>query len=535
MILALCAQWALAADPLVDASTTWVHRAVDALTLDGQRPSAALIAISDRQVAAVEAEFGAIFSEQATRSRPARVEVVVGDDTLNSMRFKGAKSSASPYLPVEDVPLALARALWLATDTSFKAAVRTLEVKRAALAQLADASPPDRIPGPATSGALDATAPPPDLDGLRTRAIAASAAFRDAPALRTGTASAYAWDGRSLLVRSDGVTQTQPEGYAAFFLSCEALRSDGVPVAASQQWVARTVSELPAPDALAAAARALAAEVLARHGAPAVADYEGPVLFEGDAASQLLAQLAVPELLGTPPPPTGERTYAQLVRAGPRLGRHLLLPGWSVRDDAARDPLFPRWDREGNPTLAVDLVREGVVVDLLRTEAPRPERPGTTGHARGDVQGSASARPTWWRAAPTHLHTARGFDRAVDRARQSSGLDRILVVRALGRGAEGTLPAPTRAVWRYADGHEEAIAALEFQAANRHVLRDIAAATGSWTRTYLGGEGGSAPALRGLPTRSTTPQRLLVTTLEAVFPGGNTELPRVPMPPLVDP
>ena len=535
MILALCAQWALAADPLVEASTTWVHRAVDALVLDGQRPSAALVAVSDRQVAAVEAEFGAIFSEQATRARPARVEVVVGDDTLNSVRFKGTKSAASPYLPTEDVPLALARALWLATDTSFKAAVRTLEVKRAALAQLADPSPPDRIPGPAASGALPADAPPPDLDGLRARAVTASAAFRDAPALRTGTASAYAWDGRSVLVRSDGVTQTQPEGYAAFVLSCEALRPDGVVVSASQQWVARTVADLPSAEALATAARALAAEVVARHAAPTVPDYEGPVLFEGDAASQLLAQLAVPELLGTPPAPTGDRTYAQLVRTGPRLGRHLLPPGWSFRDDAGRDPLFPRWDREGNPTTAVDLVRDGIVVDLLRTEAPRPERPGTTGHARGDVQGSWSARPTWWHALPDHLHTARAFDRAVERARQASGLDRVLVVRALGRGAEGTLPPPTRAVWRYADGHEEAIAALEFQAANRHVLRDIAAATGSWTRTYLGSEGGSAPALRGLPTRSTTPQRLLVTTLEAVFPGGNAEPPRVPMPPLTAP
>lgn len=520
-------------DPLLDALGRWADLGPEQLVLDGEKPYRTVVAAADREFFSADASFGALSGTSRGRSRPARVEAVIGSDARSSSRYRTGRVLGLPDLPDEDVAIAIDRDLWLALDTSFKASVKQLEVKTAALGQLASAWPPDRAPAMPTIAVDDARPEPVDRDALTARILTASAAFREFPLLRSGHASVSATDGRYLLATSDGTRLAQPEGYAAIYVWCEAVRPDGVLVWAGEQWVGRRAGDLPTAEDLASAARKLATEVSARVAAPVVEYYEGPVIFEGEAAIQLFAQLAVPETLGTPPAPPGDRTYSQLVRSGPRIGRHILPEGWSVADDPGDNPLVPAWDREGVPGQAVELVRDGVVVDLLMTEIPREDLRGSNGHARGDVQSAWTARPVAWTVTPQRVASDRAFDRAADRARSDARLDRILVVRALARRTEGTLPSPTRAVWRYADGHEEEAVGLEFQRADRRILRDISAATGPLTQTYLATEGGGgAGTTRGMPTMGTAPARVLVTEVEAVAAGGSEEPPAIPMPPL---
>jgi len=196
-----------------------------------------------------------------------------------------------------------------------------------------------------------------------------------------------------------------------------------------------------------------------------------------------------------------------------------------VVDDPARDPRQVGgfvFDREGVEAQRVDLVRDGYVRDLLMSRIPRAELGRSNGHARGSVSGDWLARPAVWTAkAPKNL-TDGAFERAVDRVVQSSGLDRILVVKRLARGRPGKLPSPTLALWRYADGREETVSSLEFQNVDRRTLRNIAAAGGGEiVLAYLAGwtPKDVAAADRGLPTSLAAPRRLLVEDLELVFPG----------------
>ncbi len=517
---------------LLDRLGHWSDRAVQELGLtDAPPPSRALMAAVDLEFYQARAELGALVSEVSHQRRPGRVEVVVGDDTLNSARFQLADPSlrvvARPAFVVDDVPLALDRDLWLTADHAYKSAVVQHQVKQAALAALGgEPPPPDWSPAPTTAAIDDSPAPPLDPDRLRGIAVEASARFRTVPDLRTGRVEVHAWSGHYHLATSEGTRLVQPEGWVAVFAQANLLRPDGVRVTDQRQWLVRSTADLPPDQAIFDEVEAMAASLAARAEATIVHDYEGPVVFEDRAAAQLFRYLAPKELCGTPPDPSPHQSYRQLIRGGPRLGRRLLPTGWSIVDDPTRDvqglPGGYAFDREGTPGERVELVSDGYVRDLLMSRVPRHDIANTNGHARGAVQGSWQARLALWEVSPARNLSERAFERQVAKAIKASGLERILVVRGLGLGRLGDLPRPADAYWRYDDGREEPVVSLQFQNVDRRALRDILAAGGGqqqhaylapWTlRSHADGDS-------GLPTVLTAPRLVLVGELEAVFPG----------------
>ena len=121
------------------------------------------------------------------------------------------------------------------------------------------------------------------------------------------------------------------------------------------------------------------------------------------------------------------------------------------------------------------------------------------------------------------------------KAQRSAGTDRVLVIRELSRTKQGTLPSPTDAVWRYADGREEAVLLMEFLGVDRRTLRDVAAAGGgSQTLGYLGSVSprGRSGSTSGMPMVVTTPRQVLVEHLELAFPGASQKPFAMPPPPL---
>jgi TldD protein len=519
-------------DLLLDRLGHWSERAVRDLALSaGPPPSRALMAAVDLEFYQASAELGALVSEASHRQRPGRVEVVVGDDRLDSARFQISDPSlrvvARPSFVVEDVPLALDRDLWLTADHAYKSAVVQHQVKQVALAALGgDPPPPDWSPAPVIQAVDHRALPPLDPERLRRIAVEASARFERAPGLRTGRVEVHAWRGHYHLATSEGTRLVQPEGWVAVFAQANLLRPDGVRIADQRQWLVRSVDDLPPEQAIFDEIEAMAAALEARAGAEVVHDYEGPVLFEGRAAAELFRYLAPKELCGTPPYPNAHQSYRQLIQDGPRLGRRLLPEGWSIVDDPAREiPSLPggfAHDREGVPAERVELVRDGYVRDLLMSRVPRHDLERSNGHARGSVQGAWEARLSQWEVSPDRNLSDRAFERQVARTMKRAGLDRILVVRSLGLGRIGDLPRPSDAVWRYADGREEPVLSLQFQSVDRRALRDILAAGGGQQQhAYLAAWTlrGHADGDSGLPTVITAPERVLVGELEAVFPG----------------
>lgn len=534
-------------DVLLDALEIWSERSLSDLQIpDAPVPYRTVFAAQEHDWYSATAQFGALVNESGHRSRPARVEVVVGDDLRNSARFKArgrmTRVIGKPSLVIDDVSLALQRDLWIVTDGVYKAAVNQYGVKIAALGALGGEPPPaDWSAAPPVVATEWDPIEPVDRDRLRAIAVTASERLREVPGLRSGDVQVRSSEGRYVLVTSEGTQLVEPIGYAVVYAWADILRSDGVQIYDRRQWVVRTAADLPSAQEIADEVEAMGRSVLARATAEPVDYYEGPVVFEGEAAADLMRYLVPPEVCGTPPVPEEKRTYTQLTRSGPRLGRRLLPRGWAVVDDPGR--ALPgltgghTYDREGVRGERVSLVDDGYVRDLLMTRVPRKELSTTNGHARGSIQGAWEARLSIWEVTPERNLSTRKFDQEVSKAMKASGIDRILVVRGLQGGKTGSLPRPTDAVWRSADGTEVPVLTLSFQDVDRRALRDIAAAGGGQqTHPYMAAWSleGKVDGDTGLPMVLISPERLLVEELEAVFPGPADKPHAYPQPILAD-
>jgi len=526
------------AHPLLPVLSDWVERSVQEYRLEERSPSRASAAFVDRDAHWVEASMGAITSEQGWRTRPGRVEIVVGED-LDSSRYRDSRTDpvARPNFVVENVDLAISRDLWLTTDYSFKAAVEQFQIKTAALDQLGTPYPPDWSASPAEQFFDPTPRPAIDRPWLHDIAVQGSEVLRQLGGLRNGRVYANMVTDQYVYSSSDGTQLTRTDSRAVVYAWADVLREDGVQVYEYVQWVAETVEELPEAEVILRDIRRMGERIQDRSTASVVSFYEGPVLFEGDAAVDLFRFLAIPELLGTPPRPRGQKTYDQQMRNQPRKGRRLLGAGWEIVDDPTDAPRglaggFSR-DREGVQAEAVQLVEDGYVRDLLMSRVPRHDLTASNGHCRGDIQGVWEARESIWRVTPERGLGERAFARTVERTAREAGSDRILVIRNLERGRKGDLPSPTDAFWRLTDGTEIPVLALDFQRVDRRTLRDIvAAADGEHVRPYLAPYTSTATAKgdRGLPAVGIGPERILVGEMELVFPGGNRQ-PHVLEPP----
>lgn len=532
-------------DVLLAAMVAEAERAARELTLPGAPgPAWVTVGVRDEDVFHVAANFGTLEVERSSRGRPTAVEVVVGDTTLNSGRLAqtgGAAVPAAiqrPRLVIEDLAGPIRRDLWLSADGSYKAALGRILLKIAARKNAGGAAPPPDWTDAPPVVALDGSAPPAiQRDRLRELARRASSRLRGLGELRHGQVVAGSDQGRVRLVDTRGTRVVQPDGQSVVYAWADLVRPDGVRVFDRLQWVARSDAELPPVEEVSAAVEAMGRSVLARGQAAAHDFYEGPVVFEGEAASDLFRYLVPPALLGTPPEPDPSASWQEQNRRGPRIGRRLLPAGWSVRDDPTSIPAgglgLYLADAQGVKPRPVTLVEDGYVRDLLMTRVPRPELQGSTGHARGGFGTEAEARFTAWTVdAPAPL-ADEAFDKQAESLARAAQLERWLVVRRMEQGWEGSLPRPTDAVWRYVDGREEPVLLLEFQGVDRDVLRDIVAHSGApRVHRYLapGGAWERAGTMAGLPTTLRAPGRVLVDLMELQFPGAQEPPPLLPLP-----
>jgi len=544
-LLALPPRRPSAEGSLLSALVAAADRSRSELHIEGlPRPSWVVISSRDIDSRKVTADFGSVRDIVGKRARPTHVEVVVGDLSFNSSRLGSGGDAPVPSgsqrssLVVDDLAEPLDRDLWLTADGSYKAGLQRLAIKEAARrATGGEPPPPDWTEAAPVISIEETVVPEVDAETLEAIAVATSGRLRGL-GLTVGSVTARSIQGRELRVSSLGSRIVKPFGYAAVSARASVVREDGLQLQDSLQWVARSTSELPPLEELEEQVAAMGRDLKARVSSPLVDHFEGPVIFEGDAAADFLRHLVPPSLRGTPPLPEAGRSFQKQTRGGPRLGRRLLPSGWGVIDDPISVPAGVaggfRYDQEGVSARPVRLVDDGRVVDMVMSRVPRSDLQKSNGHARGPLHNGLAGRLSLWQVMPDRNLNARAFEARVARLLRSSGGDRVLVVRRLRPGSEGALPSPHAAVWRYADGREEPVLALEFLNSDRRNLRDIVAAGGGkQSRAYLGPlrPGGKGGRVSGLPMMVTSPRMLLVDGLEAVFPGAGLE-PQVIPPPL---
>lgn len=492
---------ALAAPPVLETATlAEMERAKSALRLpDAPPPYLLLYDVLDGEVTTQFAEGGALVSSATDPYRNVRVEVRVGDystDSSNFFAFGEPDGVVSRMLPVEDSLVALRREIWLATDAAYKHAVEQYSRKVAARRGDASERAADYSPVPPVTGG---DAPAERADGARIQGLVErlSAVLDAYPSIEVGQAIARDWQGRRLLLTSEGTRRWSPTGFTVVRVEATARLADGSELTDARSWVARRPSGLPSEPEMVASVNEMGAWLAGLRDAPVEDDYLGPVLFEAPAAAELFSQLLAAEIVGTPPAEEDSGAMAEAARPPTaRIGRRLLPFGWTVTDDVPGHPDAVgayAVDQEGVAPRTVELVQDGVLREILMSRIPRKERSGSTGHGRSLGNERRSAMPAVVTVTPRRSVADARLRKTGLRLAAQTGRDYLLVIRRIvppaltqdidvsfsGEGPPPGLTPPYEAYRLYADGHIQPVRSLQFSGVDRRVLRDIVLAGAS--------------------------------------------------------
>jgi TldD protein len=365
------------------------------LVMEGAaRPYYVAYQVSDATLVEIVSEFGGVVQDDRDHRRALRINLRVGDHTFDSGNFDG-RDLYSGTLPLDDDYGVLRRQMWLATDEAYKRSAEALEKKRAGLANQTrekidsfSAEKPARIVSDGKPVALDA-------DRLRALAIRMSSVLRDVPEVHEGGVIVSAVSERRYFADTDGGFQVQPRSAVTVTVVCRTQADDGMPLVNFGRVVASSPDKLPSEAELVAETKRVAAELVALRAAPKLGSYNGPVLFEGAAAGQVMRALLAGNLSGTPAPSAspfgrfGGEGGGPDSAFGSKIGKPVLPKGFSVVDDPTVDRLGNlrlvggyAVDDEGVPAQKVALVEKGTLKRLLMSRTPRKDVPSSNGHGR---------------------------------------------------------------------------------------------------------------------------------------------------------
>jgi predicted Zn-dependent protease len=341
------------------------------------------------------ANYGSLTQEVNNHQRVIRVTVRIGDYAMDSSSSRG--DGAIELAPTDDNPVALQYALWTATDTAYKNALRAYSAKQAALKQFQSAQNQQDF---AQAKPIVQVAPLVTLDIDRNdwkhRIIEASGLYTSDPDVRSfaenvqySTASIRGVALNRYLVNTEGTMVRQ--GYTGYggAISVGGQAADGMRLSRDNGTVATTAKELESASAF----RKRVIDDLKSYNelrnAPVVSaeDYHGPVLFSGDAAADVFTRLFVPNIeadrpeMGTSARTTGAYSSSYKSRVLPDM--------LSVTDDPLQTKFNGKGllgayavDDEGVPAQSVDIVEHGKLENFLIGREPVKDFATSNGHGR---------------------------------------------------------------------------------------------------------------------------------------------------------
>lgn len=387
-------------DPVLKAMLQELDRSMSQLQLKGfAKPYFIQYRIEDARGYTSKAEFGASEGSVRNRERVARVTVRVGDYKTDSsgMRADGAVSLES----LDDDPIALRSALWMATDQAYKNALAAYAQKQAALKQVQTPPQADDFSHekPVVSLGAAQALKIEDADWAQ-RMAAASGAYRGDPAAKAAELqySRSEFDARATtewLVTSEGTMVRKSAVEYRETIAVGTQAPDGMRLDRSYASTGTSLKDLDGPDAFNKRALNLIASLAQLRGSPLAEDeYHGPVLLSADAsADTMLAQLsgsvtATRPGLGTEARTNGPFASSYKTRVMPEFMNVIDDPSMKTFEGKGLVGAYDV-DEEGVPAQTVRLIEDGRLMNYLIGREPVRDFPQSNGHGRAGLMGPA--------------------------------------------------------------------------------------------------------------------------------------------------
>ncbi len=505
------AQKAGESDPLLEAMRQELKRSEALRVVNLDAPYYLEYAVDDAENFRAAASFGGLIEAQRTRLRVPRIQVRVGDYQFDNTNFvytdfAGGTRYEAEQMPLDGLVPNLRHSLWLGTDRMYKAAVEMLAAKRAALKNMQQSEElADFARAQPVKMLLEARIAKVNEAEWSRRVRALSALFRKYPAVLSSNVEVESIQSVYYFHNTEGSELRLPERLLQIRVRAAAQAPDGAQVRDMAVWMGPDPAALPPEAGLRALVEDTAKNVTAFAAAPKAGDYTGPVLFEGEAACQLFAEVVGRNLRLTRRPVAvpGRPAPVAATEFEGRLGARVL-PEWL---DIADDPSRREW--RGKPLLGwfpadieavvpkpLTLIEKGVLKAYLLTRQPVRGFPESNGRAR--LTGGFGAKAPCFgnllvtaresvplaelRARMLALCKARGKPyglvvRRMDFPSSASLEELRRVIAAAQSGGARVVSSPLLVYRLYPDGREEPVRGLRFRALDSRALKDMLAAS----------------------------------------------------------
>ena len=510
---------ALAADDVVlKAMRDELARSMKKLQLETlQKPYFIAYRSVDMANCVVNASFGALVlsaceppSGAGFRSRSMNVEVRVGDYVRDNTNFFSPLGLGGVLrlnnglvpVPLEDNYDELRRQLWLATDSAYKNALDIYAKKKAALENRTrtDDAPDFSNEQPFT---FEDSAPAANWNPAEAEALVKtlSAVFREAPGIDNSQVRLTANTWFTRYVNSEGTSFLRGATFASLAIGADTQAVDGIPLSDVEVMHARSFHDLPPRDEILKRIRALESRLENLRKAPLLERYTGPVLFEGQAAGELMMQSLGSALVGVPRVVVDDLRFERAFNANggfaDKIGARVLPDFMSVTDEpAARErqgtPLFGGYpvDDDGVKAGRTLLVDKGILKTLLHSRALIPDTTQSTGNHRGTGVMPSNLFFTTDKRLPAEELKAELLRRAKQRGKEygvvvrrmgnptlALTLGRTRTIIATGGSGPGSIDVEplVEAYKVFPDGHEELVRNLSVNGLTLGAFKDILA------------------------------------------------------------
>jgi predicted Zn-dependent protease len=487
-------------DVVLKALKDEMSRSVTRMHLD-QYPPPYYIAYEVREKDELDilASFGALSANRRERTRTLAV-----DDSSRMGRTLWRGSSKA--LTVEDDYDAIRDEVWISTDAAYKAAVSSLSSGKSFLQENRVKDLPDSLSKEKPVVEIDPVAKlETDRQKIATNIQNLSGVFRDYPTVQKSSVELEEKAITRWFVNNEGFCHRVPINVCELAIAAAVQGPDGSVISDVETVVADNEADLPPYDQLEKKARALADRITKLAAAPEIEEYRGPILFEGEAAANLVCQFLQSNLGHAPELLRHNDAFRRPLSE--KLGKKILPSFISVVDDPLSEkfgqkPIVSSYkiDDEGVKAQKITLVDHGVLKTFAMSRAPSREIKQSNGHAR--FYGGIAANLYLLSDKPSTEAELR--KKLIDLG-QEEDLTEVLIVKRLwnsyggalesefmstsvksgGRsGRDLFLPSPVE-VYRLSleDGHEELVRAASFSNLTIRVLRDIVA-TGDDPQAY---------------------------------------------------
>ncbi|MBV8833288.1 MAG: hypothetical protein JO108_29180 [Acidobacteriaceae bacterium] len=528
-------------------------------------------ATSDASLTEIIASLGGLISSNQLRLRHPTIEVRVGDYTFDNTDSVYSRTGRQGMLPIDDDYAVIRSHFWLSTDEVYKAATDQITRKRNALRDIAE---PERIPDFATAQPVQVIEKvridKPDTRHWEDALRSLSECFTSHSSVTGSSLRLQLVSSAYRIVNSEGTIVRIPQELAELSIMASGLAKDGNRVWNHDFLTGLKGSDFPDPAQLKEHVENVAAETEALIKAPVTKEYTGPVLFEGEAAAEMMAQvLADAVRLDRKPiaPPGMSNPAPQMVDSvwSSKLGQKVT-PEWMTLVDDPHESKYGSVtlagnydvDDEGVPAKRVTLVDKGVLRNYLSSRRPVGTIRASNGHGRlpGAYSGEAAVIGNLFVQVDHPLPESDMKSKLLEQVK-AAGLTYGLTIRRIDfpstanlqelkavallaqkNGYARTLNSPILAYRVYLDGHEELVRGLRFKEFSAKELRTVDAASDHpYVFNYV--NNGSSFNLVAASTEATTSSVICPSLLLDYAELGRSEndeagkLPLVPPPPLV--